>query len=114
MRVLVLETGCRAKRELGVGDLKKRVRLPRDFTEHHRLEWKNLGELLENPCSHEWSDRARRIACKAESLSHDHRAVDIELSDEERHVDEVVVVRRRICVDARHVHSGSYAPCGTG
>ena len=115
VRVLMFESRGRAEWEFLVGHLHDRVRVPRHLAEHHCLVRNDFSELLEYRSPRERAYRSCGIACEPQCFAGHDSAVHVELSNEERHVDEVVIV---VCCKAVHtrgrLHSGQDLPPRAG
>src|SRR5687768_12360778 len=92
MRVAVLEAGRSAKREAFVGDLKQRVRIPWHFAENRSLCRYYSGHLLKDIRARRRRDRPGGITRKTKCLPYNCRAVDIEATNEKRHIHELVII----------------------
>ena len=95
VRVLMLQS-TRPTTIRRIVDLHHRVVRPGHFAEHRRLGRDHLPQGLENSCPSCPSDTACGIARVPHPPIGDLHAVEIEPADEERHVYEIVVGRRRI------------------
>ena len=134
VRVLVLEPTRAAVRR--VGDLHHRVRLPGSLAEDGRLGGNDARQPAEGRGAPRAGHRARGIGRQAypprplPRRQRDAHAVDVEVPDEEGHVHQVVVVRRRVGrrdrtrgagrgggvggPRRRLLHPGRHAPAGLG
>src|SRR5450759_2676921 len=110
--ILVLEPRTAPVR--WIGDLQYAVRAPRHFTEHFHLRRNHALERLPDGDPGAAGHTSRGICGKADPCPGDLRAVQIELSHEERHVYKVVIVRCGVAVRARRRHPGHDLPSGFG
>src|SRR5687767_6499466 len=106
----MLEARCTSRRVAGIGNLEKRVVVPWHFTEDCSLRWYQLRELIENHAPTGVRDGTGGIAGDSHDLSTRLRTVDVEASDEERHVDEIVIIRRRKSLWAGLCHARRDTP----
>src|SRR6202171_4867845 len=112
VRVLVLERGSSAK--AGIGDLHDAVRRPRELAKDLSFNGNHTLERLPHSDARSPGNATRRVRRKSYPVIGDLRAVEIELSDEKRHVDQVVVIRRRELARSAGRYSGDDFPSSFG
>src|SRR5258705_2577212 len=95
----------------GIGALEDRVVTKRSFTEHSAWSRDDFAEPFERGIPTGGSKRSRWIGREPDPFAGDLSAVDGKSSNVERHVGQIVIVRRHEIVGpGRRIHSRRNAP----